>query len=356
MNKTGTRLVILLLTMLIFVGSAFADKEAPKSTYTVTSPNGKYIFIMLSPYSVDRDVAPWIKEHAEEIRKVRSKYHQSGLYFNDGSTNALWTVDWYAHNVELSADGMHLVRRGPWASTLKEEALSFFAKGELLKSYRIDQLADYPSLMPRSASHFSWKKMSSMDDKNKSYHLRTIHGETYRFDITTGQIVSSFRTPRWLLGTFLVLIAVLVWWSRKRKRLALIMRSVLKIALVVAAAWAMWLPGRLFALIFFHHPIPSVFVNFLAVISCAILAIAGFRYVPLFLWITSYAVIVGLCIVGFRLHIYDSEESGPLVWLDGYTQYAAPLLVIFALVILFLLTQPAEVADGETPEAPQTSL
>ena len=315
-------------------------------TYTITSSDGKYILVMLSPNSAEK---------AEENRKIRSKYSQSGLYFNDASTDALWTIDWYAHNVELSSDGIHLVRRGPWAHSPTTEALSFFAKGDLLKSYRINELVDYPWLMPHSVSHFRWKKMSSMDDKNNSYDLRTIHGETYRFDTTTGRIVSSFRTPRWLFGTFLTSIAVSIWWSRKQKRLASITSGVLEIALVAAAAWAMWLPGRL-SLIVFSHLSPSVFVNFFAVITCAILAVAGFRYVPLFLWVASYAVIVGLCIVGVLHHIHASGEWGQIEWLDGYTQCAAPLLIIFALVLLFRLTHPAEIADGEVPGALQTPL
>lgn len=346
MHKKAHRLAILVITMFITVSSAFADKEAPMCTYTITSSDGKYILVMRSPNSAEK---------AEEIRKIRSKYSQSGLYFNDGSTNALWTIDWYAHNVELSSDGIHLVRRGPWASSIMDEALTFFAKGELLRSYRINQLVDNPWLMPRSVSHFSWKKMSSMDDQNKSYHLRTIHGESYRFDVTTGRIVSSFRTPRWLFGGFLIGIAVSVWGSKKRKKLAILTRGILKIALVVAAAWAMWLPG-LFVLIVFNHPSPGVFINFIAVIACGTLAVAGFRYVPLFLWVASYAVIVGLCIVGALYHIRDSGEWGQIQWLDGYTQCAAPLLIIFALVQLFRLTQLAEIPDGEVPQLLQTPL
>ena len=42
-------------------------------------------------------------------------YTQSGLYRNDGSRDPLWTFDWYAYNVDVAADGVHLVRHGALA-------------------------------------------------------------------------------------------------------------------------------------------------------------------------------------------------------------------------------------------------
>ncbi|MFQ5932993.1 MAG: hypothetical protein ACE5MM_11350, partial [Nitrospiraceae bacterium] len=38
--------------------------------------------------------------------KAGLDYPASGLYHNDGSTTQLWTVDWYAHNVDVSSDGI----------------------------------------------------------------------------------------------------------------------------------------------------------------------------------------------------------------------------------------------------------
>ncbi len=202
-------------------GAVRADSVAPPYSYTVASPGGEYIFVMLSPRPVESDAAPWIEEKAARIREIRKIYSESGLYRSDGSTNALWTVDWYSYSVVPCSDGVHAVRPGRWPSTSRQEALSFFANGELLKSYRIDQLVDFPMLMPHSVSHFMWRASASLDDQNRSYHLRTLHGEIYRFDIRTGRITSSLRAPRWILAALVVGSLALFWQRRRKRRMAI---------------------------------------------------------------------------------------------------------------------------------------
>jgi len=129
-----------------------------------------------------------------------------------------------------------------------------------------------------------------------------------------------------------------------------ITKIALRIALVVAAGWAMWVPG-IFALIVSNDP--SVCVDLLAVITCATLALAGFRHVPLPLWFASYAVMVGLCVVGFVHHFRDYGESGPLPleWLNNYFRFATPLLIVSPLVRLFLQRSQAGGCDGEQPRS-----
>jgi len=212
--KAPTKLAVL-VTMFLSVSGAIADKESPKSTYTTKSPGGEYLFVMLSPYPFEDETRLYTEEWAKELRGIQSKYSESGLYRNDGSADALWTVDWFAHKVEVSADGIHLVRWGPWSSHSRMEAVSFFANGKLLKSYRINQLVDLPFLMPRSASHFRWAKSQSMNDTNKSYELITYDGGRFGFDIASGEIVTSFRTPRWGFMALVVISSIVVWRIRK---------------------------------------------------------------------------------------------------------------------------------------------
>jgi len=208
MKSVGKIHIVLLFVVFALARNACADSVADPDSYIIVSSNHKYVFVMLSPLSVEAEAALWNEKKANEVQAIRKKYKQSGLYLNDGSTNPLWTVDWYGSVVPYS-DGVHLIRIGPPASTSQQEAISFFANGRLLKSYKIRELVDFPLLTHYTESHLTWRSDTSLDDRNKRYHLRTVLGESYTFDITTGQMVSSFRLPRWILAALLIALA---WW------------------------------------------------------------------------------------------------------------------------------------------------
>jgi hypothetical protein len=160
---------------------AHADSVASRYSCKKVVPGGKYLFVMISPLPVDKEAGGWNDEMAAGIREIRRVYKQSGLYRNDGSAEPLWTVDWYA-GVTLSSDGVHLVRHGPWAvlpegrhkgpleAALDQEALSFFANGQLVRTYRIGELVKDPDRLPRSVSHFDWQDKGQLDDAIHSYH------------------------------------------------------------------------------------------------------------------------------------------------------------------------------------------
>jgi hypothetical protein len=203
-------------------GSAvLADSPAPPRSYKQVAPGGKYVFVMIAPRTVEDDVRPWNEETAAGIREIRGVYTRSGLYRNDGSTEPLWTVDWYAHGVEVASDGIHLVRHGPWAvlprdrkapwgSALDQEALSFFANGQVLQTYRIGELVSLPDLLPRSVSHFTWLAEGRLDDGRMEYTLATKDGNRFVFDIRTGAIVSESRPPRPLLWGVVAILGAAV--------------------------------------------------------------------------------------------------------------------------------------------------
>ena len=186
---------------------AVADEEAPESFYTKLTPDGLHLFVMISPYP-----------NALERQNSRITYTQSGLYRNDGSSTPIWTVTWYAHNVEPLSDGVHLVRPGPWASSSNSEAVAFFAKGKLIRSYTVRDLVADPDLMPHSVSHFKWRSYEHLNDHEKTYTIETKHGERYKFDVTTGDISSSFSPILWFLAVAIILVVGTLgyWWRRKQ--------------------------------------------------------------------------------------------------------------------------------------------
>lgn len=199
--------------------NALGDSPAPPYSYKAESEDGSYVFVMISPLSAEEERQLWNAEAGAEISGIRRQYSRSGLYLAADSTTPLWTVDWYAHSVFPFSDGVHLVREGPWATSGQSEGVSFFARGELLKSYPVSDLVFASWAMPHSVSHFAWRKETSIDDKSVSYNVLTIHRESIQFDARTGEIIESFSPPLLIL---IVLIAspfavVLVRRSRSKK-------------------------------------------------------------------------------------------------------------------------------------------
>ncbi|HJZ56558.1 MAG TPA: hypothetical protein VKE74_16450, partial [Gemmataceae bacterium] len=159
---------------------------------------------MISPLPVEEEVTSWNEETAAGIREIRRTYTQSGMYRNDGSTEPLWTVDWYAYGVHLTSDGVHLIRPGGWGRLRADmtpdfdsEAVSFFANGRLLRTYRIGELVDDLDPFERSASHFRWQQEGRVGGEF-AYTITTLDGNRFVFDVRTGEIVSeSRRLSRW---------------------------------------------------------------------------------------------------------------------------------------------------------------
>ena len=174
-KKHLIRTIVLNLGIIFCSSLAVADTPAPPRPYKKVVNNGRYVFVML----------PQMGHH--------QGYSESGLYRNDGSKTPLWTVYWYAFEIDAVSDGVHLVRLGPWAGRYDQEAITFFAYGNPLRSYKINELVTFPWLMPHTVSHFTWIAGGSLNDEKLTYILTTLHGERYVFDVTTGKIISSFR-------------------------------------------------------------------------------------------------------------------------------------------------------------------
>jgi hypothetical protein len=205
---------------------AMGDSMSPPFSYAKPTPDGRHVFVMISPLSPQEEISSWNQETAAKIASVRKHYSRSGLYPNDNSTTPLWTVDWYAYDVEPLSDGVHLVRPGSWASSRDDLAISFLANGKLIRSYAVKDLVLFPSLLPHTVSHFFWERSSRLHDDDRTYEIVTLHGDRYVFDATTGEILSSRRPVLWAIGLFVLIVlgAVAFFFrrraARRRERLA----------------------------------------------------------------------------------------------------------------------------------------
>jgi len=214
---------------------ALADTPTPASSYKLITPGDRFVFVMISPHPVEQDTAGSRNdENAARIREIRRVFARSGMYRNDGSVEPLWSVDWYAMDVKLSSDGVHLVRQGPWAflpavrlhdfeTALDQEAVSFFADGRLLRTYQIRELVDDQDHLTRSVSHLHWKKDGNLNDERLEYTLTTLDDNQFVFDVRTGAIVSESRArhfSRWCWWVALGMVAVgIVSWIAWRRRM-----------------------------------------------------------------------------------------------------------------------------------------
>jgi len=202
-------ILLLILTSVVCKG----DTLAVKTSYVVPVTGGKYVFVMLGPGSSSRNLT---EEERRNEAFIMSKYSRSGLY-RIGEASPLWTVDWYAYSVILSEDGQHLVREGPWASTDRDEALTFFVNGRELRSYSIRDFCDFAWALPHTVSHFRWLKSMRLDERDHALTVVTLHRDKLVFDLTTGNVISSRRPSRFIVGGIAVVVFVLVFLLIRRR-------------------------------------------------------------------------------------------------------------------------------------------
>ena len=210
-----------LLALLTFVPViAYGDSEAGPISYAAKSSDGKYLFVMLAPGETQVDEIPLVDSDHRISQKLKANYQASGMYLNDGSTTPLWAVDWYAFSVIVPSDGVHLIRRGPWAKSLSDEALTFLANGKVLHSYKISDFVDTAAVVPHSVSHFEWEESAKLNNEKHILELATFSKERYSIDYTTGEVITSRRPLRALSVVAATMILFLIAWLVRRKKVS----------------------------------------------------------------------------------------------------------------------------------------
>jgi hypothetical protein len=234
-----TGITVLVVLLLAAPASAYSPPTA--RTYKRDVPGGKYVFVMIpGKREFFRSESPmiWGETAAADMQEIRRVYGVSGLYPTDGTKQPLWTVDWYAFDVEVASDGVHLVRLGrspflssgdapPTEKDLATEAVTFFASGRPVRTYTIGELVDSPSSLPRLSPHFQWRSGATFDDERMEYRLTTHDGNRFVFDVRTGEIISQSRPGLWawwVIGggaTVTAIAGLCVWlgrWARLSRR------------------------------------------------------------------------------------------------------------------------------------------
>lgn len=182
-------LMVFLAGLLTSVGMAWADRARAPYDYVTEVGNGKYLFVMLATQSHGLDAgAPDDVGVIETDSSLRKRYKESGMYL-PGRKAPLWTVSWYSFEVYPASDGDHLVRLGPWASSVDQLALAFYSKGSEIKRYLIRDLIRDPAKVHPTVSHFFWMESHHFDDAGQVFHLKTVEGKSYSFSITNGELL-----------------------------------------------------------------------------------------------------------------------------------------------------------------------
>ena len=177
---------VVMMVMLFFAASPAALFADDDQSYEQLSPNGKYLFVMLTktPAKVGR------------VDTLKSKYDYSGLYKANRPAKPLWRVNWYSKSVHVSSDGIHLVRMGrPLVEAMNGKpdmaqlALAFYKNGNLLRRYFIKDIISKPSKLVKSGKGFQWQKRIAFDDESGKLSVTLITGQTKVFSVKTGNII-----------------------------------------------------------------------------------------------------------------------------------------------------------------------
>jgi hypothetical protein len=192
--------------------NAYSDQEGGPLAYATTSADGKYIFVMLVPGRASIGDVPVVEGRLIVGHISGADYPTSGLYNNDASNTQVWPVNWYARSVIVPSDGIHLVRRGPWAKSLSDEAYSFYANGKELRSYRIRDLVDTSLFLEHSTSHFEWEETVRLDEPHHELVTAIYSKERFVFDYTSGEIISSRRPLRLVLVVCGAALVLMIGW------------------------------------------------------------------------------------------------------------------------------------------------
>lgn len=183
--------IIFILLIFAFVKVQADSPARPTPRITASSVGNTYFSMIPERY------------HYEDTDRIQDSPAFGRAYKLDefGETIELWEVTgWYAFEVYVSNNGRYLVRIGNWAQgrepSEKDLAVSFYDNGKELKKYSTKDLVKNPKKVQTSTSHYVWRENSYEYPKldwQDQFHLKTIDGYLYTFNIKNGQIVETVR-------------------------------------------------------------------------------------------------------------------------------------------------------------------
>jgi hypothetical protein len=218
--------VVCSLLLLLGVDCAFAGLRGPTHTWTLASPDGKHLLVIISELPIDEDAGDGGrgKSDPEYIRSIRAKYPQSGLYLNDGSTEPLWIMreGWgRGSEFHIAPDGQHFVVAGGEDCFYTDFFAMFYRNGQKVKFCRTSELVPFwrqgiANLCRRPIE----VRTSYFDGNALTYEVTTTEGEQFVFDITTGQLIRHTSHLQHFLAVLLLVITVPIgggawWWYRR---------------------------------------------------------------------------------------------------------------------------------------------
>lgn len=162
-------------------------------TYTVKSGNGVYAIEMIPTYAYGNEG----KGNVYQIKAGQGK-------------KLMWSINWFAQNVSLANDGIHLIRLEPWGSDLEkfsDIALEFYRKDQLLNSYRVNDILKDTSTVIKDIGHYRHTAhkgsiQTGLIDEKKTFTIVHTDKRANSFDFTSGELIeesldlSAFRTQR----------------------------------------------------------------------------------------------------------------------------------------------------------------
>lgn len=175
-----------MLSMLLWIGAAYADREARPTQYIEVAADRQHVFIMVpEAYEGEGTTAAPARGTAFRLE-------------SDGSLLELWSLNGWYGTSHLARGGRHLVREGPWASEPPEQelAVAFYTDGVEITRYTVSDLLKNVGSVQLSMSHYRWEGRHQGYPRltsNKRYQLTTIEGFVITFDIETVEIVGESR-------------------------------------------------------------------------------------------------------------------------------------------------------------------
>jgi hypothetical protein len=203
------RIIGFTFVVLALVPSSICNAALPRDeTWTAKSPDGKVIFVMIPPISLEEE-ADQGNPDIDKARIIRARYLQSGLYSASDHSYRYWKANFYQHDPAfVSPDGRHVAILGPFAVAshphVDEYILHFVEDGDIQTSVAYCDISRLWWL--KRLIRQEWPSCDDFGIRSNVVWIKTNFFEEIEFDINTGKIIS-FRDP---LGNTIVLSIVML--------------------------------------------------------------------------------------------------------------------------------------------------